>query len=126
MDENAVAKSIVDSAYHIHTELGPGLMESNYVTLLAEELALRCFGIRVQQPLSVVYYGRKLEDGFRVDLLVNDLVIVEVKSVEHLADVHFKQVLTYLKLSGKKLGLLINFNEALIKDGIKRMANGMP
>lgn len=73
----------------------------------------------------MVYKGKKLDDGFRVDLIVNDLVIVEIKSVESLADVHFKQVLTYLRLSGKRLGLLINVNEALIKDGIKRVVNGL-
>lgn len=125
MHENDVAKIIVDAAYHIHSEFGPGLLESVYETILAEELSLRGLSVRTQQPLPVVYKGKKLDDGFRVDLIVNDLVIIEIKSVESLADVHFKQVLTYLRLSGKRLGLLINFNEALIKDGIRRIVNGL-
>ena len=124
--ENEIASIIVDVAFKIHTTLGPGLLESVYETILERELILRGLSVRRQQAVPVVWEEVKLEDGFRVDLLVEDLVVVEIKSVEALADIHFKQVLIYLRLADKRLGILINFNVALIKDGIKRVANRMP
>jgi GxxExxY protein len=125
MTENAIATEIVDAAFRIHTTLGPGLLESVYHAVLAYELAQR--GIRTvsQQPIPVVYGTIRIDIGFRADLIVEDKVIVEIKSVEILAPVHRKQLLTYLRLADKRLGLLINFNAALIKDGIARIVNGL-
>ena len=116
---------IVDVAFKAHSRLGPGLFESVYETVLERELLIRGLQVRRQWPVPVVWDEVKLEDGFRIDLLVDGLVIVEVKSVEDLAPVHFKQVLTYVRLADKRLALLINFNVAQIKDGIKRVANRM-
>jgi len=124
--ENQIADAVFDVAFKIHTQLGPGLFESVYETIMERELLLRGFEVRRQMPVPVVWNDEKLEDGFRVDLLVGGLVIVEIKSVEALADVHFKQVLTYVRLADRRLGLLINFNVPLLKDGIKRIANRMP
>ena len=126
MTENEVSKQIVDSAYRIHTELGPGLLESVYEVLLAHELEGRGLRTVRQQDVPVVYRGTQIEMGFRADLVVEDKVIVEIKSIEAVLVVHKKQLLTYLRLADKRLGLLINFNVALIKDGITRIANGMP
>ena len=126
MTENSVAEIIVDSCFKIHTTLGPGLLESVYESVLAQELNMRGLLVVRQQSLPVVYEGVVLEEGFRVDLIVEDLVIVELKSVEAIAPVHKKQLYTYLRLSGKRLGLLVNFGANLIKDGITRIANGMP
>jgi GxxExxY protein len=125
MTENAIAKEIVDAAYHIHTTLGPGLLESVYDTVLAFELGRRGLRIVRQQAIPVVYENVRIDAGFRADLIVEDKVIVEVKSVELLAPVHKKQLLTYLRLADKRLGLLINFQVALIKDGITRIVNGL-
>jgi len=124
--ENELAKQIVDAAYRIHTSLGPGLLESVYEVVLAYELEKR--GLRAVRPQTVpiVYQGTRIEMGFRADLIVEDRVIVEIKSVEAVAPVHKKQLLTHLRLADKRLGVLINFNVALIKDGITRIANGMP
>lgn len=102
------------------------MFESVYESVMEHELARLGLAVRRQKPVPVVWDGVKLEDGFRVDLLVDECVIVEIKSVEHLADVHFKQVLTYVRLSGKRLGLLVNFNVPLIRDGIRRVVNGLP
>lgn len=124
--ENEVAKQIVDAAFRVHTTLGPGLLESVYEGVLAYELEQRGLRTVRQQPVPVVYHGTRIEMGFRADLIVEDLVIVEIKSVEVVAPVHKKQLLTHLRLADKRLGLLINFNVALIKDGITRIANGMP
>jgi GxxExxY protein len=124
--ENEVAKQIVDAAYRIHTELGPGLLESVYEVVLAHELETRGLRTVRQQEVPIVYRGTQIEMGFRADIIVEDKVIVEIKSVEAVALVHKKQLLTYLRLADKRLGLLINFNLALIKDGITRIANGMP
>lgn len=124
--ENEVAKQIVDAAFRVHTTLGPGLLESVYEGILAYELEQRGLRTVRQQPVPVVYHGTRIEMGFRADLIVEDLVIVEIKSVEVVAPVHKKQLLTHLRLADKRLGLLINFNVALIKDGIMRIANGMP
>ncbi len=123
MTENEIAKQIVDAAYKVHTTLGPGLFESVYETVMAQELANRGLKVVRQQPIPVVWEDIRLEAGFRADLIVEDKVIVEIKSVENLAPVHEKQVLTYLRLADKSLGLLINFDTELIKDGIARVVN---
>ncbi len=120
-----MAKVIVDSAFKVHTVLGPGLLESVYEAALAYELTRRGLSVQRQLPIPIVYASLKFDEGFRADLVVNDLVILELKSVEALARVHSKQLLTYLRLANKKLGLLINFGEALIKTGIKRVVNGL-
>ena len=124
--ENQVAKQIVDAAYRVHMSLGPGLLESAYEAVLAFELENRGLRVVRQQAVSIVYQGTRIEMGFRADLIVADLVIVEIKSVEAVAPVHKKQLLTHLRLADKRLGLLINFNVALIKEGITRIASGMP
>jgi len=126
MDENAIAKLIVDVAYRIHKELGPGLFESVYESVLDYELVNE-YGLFIQrQPvLPVIWKEVKLDLGFKPDIIVENKVIIELKSVETVLPVHYKQLLTYLRLTGLKLGLLINFNEALIKNGIKRVVNGL-
>ena len=123
MTENEIAKIIVDAALKIHKSLGPGLLESVYQAVLAFELQKRGLRVVQQRALPVYYEGVKLNLGFRVDLLIADKVIVEIKSVEVLAPVHRKQVETYLRLTDLRLGLLINFNVELIKDGIRRVVN---
>ena len=125
MTENAIAKEIVDAALRIHTTLGAGLLESVYDMVLAYELGRRGLRTVRQQPIPVVYGEVRIETGFRADLVVEDKVIVEIKSVELLAPVHRKQLLTYLRLADKRLGLLINFHVVLIKDGISRIVNGL-
>jgi GxxExxY protein len=125
MTENAIAKEIVDAAYRIHTTLGPGLLASVYDTVLAYELGHRGLRTARQQAIAVVYENVRIDAGFRADMIVEDKVIVEVKSVELLAPVHKKQLLTYLRLADKRLGLLINFQVALIKNGITRIVNGL-
>lgn len=124
--ENELAKQIVDAAFRVHTTLGPGLLESVYKAVLALELEKRGLHTVRQQPVPVLYQGTRIEMGFRADLIVEDKVIVEIKSADAVAPVHKKQLLTHLRLADKRLGLLINFNVALIKDGITRIANGMP
>jgi GxxExxY protein len=123
MTENEIARHIVDAAYRVHTTLGPGLLESVYERALAHELEKRGLRVRRQVPIPVIYDEIHMEEGFRADLLVEELVLVELKSIEDLAPVHFKVVLTYLRLADKRLGLLINFNVDLIKDGIRRVVN---
>ncbi|MBN2704426.1 MAG: GxxExxY protein [Pontiellaceae bacterium] len=123
MTENDIAKEVVDSAYAIHSKLGPGLLESVYELLLADELSRRGFSVRRQVPIEIEYCGRNFEEAFRADLIVNDIVIIELKSVEEVRPVYKKQLLTYLRLADMKLGLLINFGENLIKDGISRVVN---
>jgi len=123
MNENDLAREIVDAAYKVHTSLGLGLLESVYEAAMAHELQKRGLLVNRQVPLPVIYEEVRLEEGFRADLVVGGKVMVELKSVDKIADVHKKQLLTYLKLSGMKLGLLVNFNEALIKDGITRIVN---
>jgi GxxExxY protein len=119
-----VSRAIITAAMKVHTELGPGLLESAYQACLHYEL--RQAGVRsdVQVGLPVVYRGAKLDLGYRIDLLVEDLVIVEIKSVDGISPVHQAQVISYLKLSGKSIGLLINFNVVHLKNGIKRFVNG--
>ena len=126
MTENEIARIIVDAACKIHTALGLGLLESVYEAILAHELEKRGLRVVCQQPMPVVYDEVRLDLGFRADLLVEDKVIVELKSVERAAPVHKKQLLTYLKVADKRLGLLINFGAPLIKQGITRIANRMP
>ncbi len=126
MTENEVAKQVVDAAFKIHKSLGPGLLESVYESILAHELTQRGLEVIRQHPIPVVYDAIKLDEGFRADLFVENKVIVELKSVENIAPVHKKQLLTYLKLADKRLGLLINFGEGLIKDGISRIVNRLP
>ena len=126
LKENEIAMAIVDAAYQIHRALGPGLLESAYEAILVHELGKRGFAVSVQVSVPVVYESVRLDAGFRADLIVEDLVIVELKSLEKIVPVHKKQLMTYLKLSGKRLGLLINFGEELIKDGITRVVNGLP
>ena len=122
MRENQVSDKIIGAAIEVHRELGPGLLENTYETCLAHELTLRGIPFERQMAINVNYKGVELDCGFRVDLFVDDLVIVELKAVEILAPIHTAQVLTYLKLTGCKLGLLLNFNTTLLKDGIKRVA----
>jgi GxxExxY protein len=126
MTENEIAREIVDAAFDLHTELGPGLLETVYETLLARELARRSLHVLRQRPVSFEFRGERFDEGFRVDLEVNRLVLVELKSVENLHSAHKKQLKTYLKLTGLRLGLLINFGAPLIKDGIHRVVLGLP
>lgn len=116
-----IARDIVDAAFRVHAALGPGLLESAYEVCLAHELTKRGRTVQAQLALPVVYEGVKLDAGYRIDLLVDSAVVVEVKSVEALAPIHDAQVLTYLRLSGRRLGFLINFNVARLKQGIKRL-----
>ena len=118
-----VAADIVDAALKIHRELGPGLLESAYETCLEHELLKRGYQVERQKSQPVHYDGIVIDVGYRIDLLVNDAVIIELKAVTELAPIHHAQLLTYLKLSRKSLGFLINFNVPLIKDGIRRVAN---
>lgn len=125
MAENEIAKIVVNACFQIHKELGPGLFESVYEQCLYFELIQAGLVVERQKELPVIYKSNKMELGFRTDLIVERKVIVEIKSVEVIAPVHQKQLLTYLRLSGFKLGLLVNFNESLIKDGIQRIANNL-
>ncbi|MFZ5449219.1 MAG: GxxExxY protein [Thermodesulfobacteriota bacterium] len=123
MHENEIARLIVDASYKIHTTLGPGLLESVYESVLFYELEKLGLIVDRQVPIPVVFSEIKLDEGFRADLIVEKKVIVELKSIEKVAPVHKKQLLTYLQLADKRLGLLINFNEALIRNGITRIVN---
>ena len=123
--ENEISYLIRGAIFKVYNELGPGLLESVYETVLLFELQKQGLDVKSQVPLPVFYEGHKLEIGFRLDLLVNDKVIIEIKSVENLAEVHHKQVLTYLKLSNLKLGILVNFNVESITKGIFRKVNGL-
>jgi GxxExxY protein len=123
--ENEVARQVVDAAYKVHVTLGPGLLESVYEAALAYELQQRGLHVQQQVPIAVTYGAVRLEIGFRADLLVESKLIVEIKSVERVAPVHKKQLLTYLRLAGMRLGLLINFGEPTIKAGITRLVNGL-
>lgn len=117
---DAVARQIVDAGLKVHRALGPGLLESVYEACLVHELVLRGLTVRRQVPQPLEYEGLRLDAGYRLDLLVEDLVIVEVKAVEALSRLHEAQLITYLKLSGLRVGLLINFNVVLFKDGVRR------
>jgi GxxExxY protein len=124
MNENEIGSIIVDCAIKIHQKLGPGLLESVYEVVLAHELEKRGLNVRRQVPVPIVFDGVKFEEGFRADILVENKVVIELKSTEKTAKVHKKQTLTYLKLLELKLGYLLNFGENLMKDGIFRMING--
>lgn len=121
---NEITEKIIGAAIAVHRELGPGLLESAYEACLAFELAQQGLKVEAQRPLPVVYRGVRLDCGYRLDLLVEDAVVVEVKAVEALAPIHEAQLLSYLKLSGCTVGLLINFNVVMLKDGLRRMVNG--
>ena len=125
MSENEISKIILDCAFKVHNKLGPGLLESVYEAALAYELEKEELSIQRQKGIPVVYDEIKLELGFRADIIVENKVIIEIKSVESLADVHFKQLLSYLRLTDLKLGLLLNFNESLLKNGLKRVVNNL-
>ena len=125
MNENEIAKIIVDASFHIHKKLGPGLLESVYEIVLAHELKSRGLNVERQISVPVVYDNIKLDEGFRADLIVENKVIVELKSVENVVPVYKKQLLTYLRMADKRLGLLINFGSELIRDGISRVVNGL-
>ena len=125
MTENEIAKHVVDVAFKAHTSLGPGLLESVYERVMAHELQKRGLRVRRQQGIPVIYESIRMNMGFRADLIVENKLVVEVKSIEAIAPVHKKQLLTYLRLTNLKLGLLINFNVELIKHGITRVVNGL-
>ncbi len=118
---DALARLVVDAAFKVHKALGPGLLESAYQACLEIELERRCVRFILQNVLPICYEGTTIEGAYRVDLLVDDQLIVELKAVDQLLPIHSAQLLTYLRLSGNRLGLLINFNTPLIKDGIKRI-----
>jgi len=121
MNKEEVFKSVLDCSFKVHSALGPGLLESSYEECLLYELKHKGLIVQKQKPMPLVYHEVKLDIGYRIDLMVENSVVVEVKSVEAFNDVHFAQILTYLKLSGCILGLLINFNVRHLKDGIKRV-----
>ena len=125
LTENEIANRIMDASFHIHRELGPGLLESVYEAVLAKKLTDFGLVVERQLPVAICFEGVTFDEGFRADLVVGKKVIVELKSVDKLQSVHFKQLLTYLRLTDCRLGLLINFGELLLKDGFKRVVNGM-
>ena len=125
MTENELSKIIIGCAIDVHKILGPGLLESVYEKALVFELYLKGLSVLTQVPIPVIYKEKKLDIGYRVDVLVENKVIVEIKSVENLAPIHFAQTLTYIKLSNIKLGLLINFNTIILKEGIQRIVNSL-
>ena len=125
MSENEISSKIIGAAIEVHKQLGPGLLESTYETCLAYELKQLGLDVKQQIALPVVYKEVKLDAGYRIDLLIENKVIVEIKSVEALADIHTAQLLTYLKLKDLKLGLLINFNSVRVVDGLKRIVNNL-
>lgn len=124
MKENEISKIIIGAAIEVHKQLGPGLLESSYEACLAYELKQQGLNIQTQVALPIVYKEVKLNAGYRIDLLVENKIIIELKSVDALADIHTAQLLTYLKLRNIKLGLLINFNSVRVIDGVKRIING--
>ncbi|MCC6148943.1 MAG: GxxExxY protein [Planctomycetes bacterium] len=125
MELNEITEKIIDAAVTVHRRLGPGLLESVYLLAMVRELVRRGLSVAREVPVRIMYDGEDLGEGFRADLVVNDLVVVELKSVEQVHAVHKKQLLTYLRLMNKRVGLLLNFGAALMKDGIHRVANGI-
>jgi len=125
MTHNELARIVVDTAMMIHRKLGPGLLESAYTAILEHELQKHGLHVKREVPVPIVWEDVQLDIGYRADLIIEDKIIVELKSVEQLAPVHKKQLLTYLRVADKRLGLLINFGAALLKDGIRRVANGL-
>jgi GxxExxY protein len=126
MNENDIAKVVVDVAYQIHKKTGPGLLESAYEIILSHELKKRGIKFERQVPIPIIYDELEIEEGFRADMIIEKKVILELKSVEEIHPLHKKQLLTYLRLSGYHLGLIINFGALLIKDGIARVVNQLP
>ena len=124
MNYNELSSAVLEVAIEVHRRLGPGLLESVYQTILAHELTKRGFKVIKEEPIPLIWDNLRFDVGFRADLIVNDLLLIELKSVEQLAPVHKKLVLTYLRITGKKLGLLINFGDETLKDGITRIVNG--
>lgn len=124
MTENELSSKIIGASIEVHKQLGPGLLESTYEVCLGHELKLMGLEVKQQIPLPVIYKDIKLNAGYRIDMIVENKIIVEIKSVDALAPIHTAQILTYLKLKDLKLGLLINFNEIKVVDGIKRIING--
>ena len=120
MELNEITHEIIDSAYKVHSALGPGLLESAYKACLAYELRKKGLKVEVEKPVPIIYEEIKLDCGYRMDLLIEDQVTVELKSVDAFKDIHFAQILTHLRFGEKKVGLLINFNVKSLKDGIKR------
>ncbi|MCW3805820.1 GxxExxY protein [Plebeiibacterium marinum] len=125
MNENEISRIVVDTAFNLHKQLGPGLLESAYESALAFDLIEKGLKVERQVSMPFIYKQVKLDTGYRIDLLVEKKLVIEIKSVDQLAPVHFAQTLTYLRLSELKLGLLINFNTKLFKDGIHRLVNGL-
>ncbi len=125
MDENQISKIIIGKAIEVHRALGPGLLESAYQECLYYELTTKGLSVEKEKPMPIVYKDIRLDHGYRIDLLVEDKVVIELKSVDRLIDVHTAQILTYLKLGDYKLGLLINFNVGLLKEGINRYVNNL-
>ncbi|WP_339610280.1 GxxExxY protein [uncultured Planktosalinus sp.] len=125
MNENELSYKVIGIALELHKKVGPGLLESAYENALAYDLEEAGLGVKQQVPLPFYYKEIKMEVGYRVDIIVENKLIVEIKSLENLAPVHFSQLLTYLKLSEKRLGLLINFNTKILKDGIHRVVNNL-
>jgi GxxExxY protein len=125
MDENRIAELIIEAAFRVHRALGPGLLENAYVHCMMYELRTMGLSFLHQHPLPLVYGDVKLDAGYRLDLWVENKVVVEVKAVDALHPIHTAQLITYLRLTDNRLGLLINFNETLLKNGIRRIANGM-
>jgi GxxExxY protein len=125
LEENRISREVVDAALKLHKHFGPGIYESVYEPVLVYELKKRNLATRQQTPVPVIYEGITFEIGFKTDIVVNNLVILELKSLEKLEPVHFKQLLTYLRLTGLRLGLLINFGENLLKNGIHRIVNDL-
>ena len=123
--ENTLSQNIIGAAIEVHRQLGPGLLESAYEECLCHELTIRKMNFQRQQPLPVEYKKVKLDCGYRLDVVVEGLVILELKAVSNFEPIHEAQILTYLKLTGLKLGLLINFNVPVLKDGVRRIANGL-
>jgi GxxExxY protein len=124
MNENQIANRVIGAAIDVHRTLGPGLLENSYEQCLAYKIRQMGFDVEQQKPIPLVYEEVHLECGFRLDMVVNGKLVIEVKSVEALHDIHFAQTLTYMKFGGYRLGLLINFNVLLLKDGIRRVING--
>jgi len=123
MTENQISEIIIGCAIEVHRQLGPGLLESAYQECLYYELKLYDLNVRKQKPMPIVYKEVKLDHGYRIDLLVEEKVVIELKTVEYLNDIHTAQILTYLKLGNYKLGLLLNFHVSMLKNGIKRIIN---
>ena len=125
LSENDIGTTLLEAAIHIHRELGPGLLETVYEVILARELSDRGLRVQRQVPVPIVFKGLRFDEGFRADLIIENKVLLELKSIERIVPAHKKQVQTYLRLTGLKLGYLLNFGEAVLKSGITRCVNGL-